>query len=212
MAPIASAKKDWIQLRSGLPFRPMSPDAENIRIDDIAHALSQVGRFTGHTARFYSVAEHSVHVARQVLLATGDYRQALQGLLHDGSEAYLADVAKPVKELPEMAPYRAAEARLERLILVKFGVWDLTSGGEDDIYRGDGEHDYGGLAPAIKEADFRMLATEARDLMSPLHPDWKGLPEPYGFDVKYPWSPTEARRHFLVAFNHYTDEIRAGAL
>ena len=45
---------------SGVLFWPLLPNPDDIRIADIAHALSQQCRFAGHTRTFYSVAEHSV--------------------------------------------------------------------------------------------------------------------------------------------------------
>jgi hypothetical protein len=75
---------------SGVLFRPLLPNPDDIRIADIAHALSQQYRFAGHTRTFYSVAEHSVRVS---LLCRPD--DALWGLLHDASEAFLTDVPAP---------------------------------------------------------------------------------------------------------------------
>src|ERR1035437_5720974 len=49
---------------SGLRFWPLDPNPEKILIADIAHALAHQCRFGGHASKFYSVAEHSVHVSR----------------------------------------------------------------------------------------------------------------------------------------------------
>src|SRR5215217_2415409 len=57
---------DWIQTRSGVKFHLLDPKPEDFRIGDIAHALSNVCRFTGHVRKFYSVAEHSVRVCETV--------------------------------------------------------------------------------------------------------------------------------------------------
>src|ERR1017187_10636100 len=72
---------------SGIHFWPLLPNPADIRIEDIAHALSNQCRFAGHAREFYSVAEHSVRVSQ--LCPPED---ALWGLLHDASEAYLTDV------------------------------------------------------------------------------------------------------------------------
>ena len=93
---------------SGLRFWPLDPNPEKILIADIAHALAHQCRFGGHASKFYSVAEHSVHVSKLCLP-----EHALWGLLHDASEAYLVDLPRPLKLLPEFAPYREAERRLQ---------------------------------------------------------------------------------------------------
>lgn len=82
----------WIQTFLGKPFWPLSPRPEDIDIRDIAHALAMTCRFTGHSQKFYSVAEHSVRVSRIV-----PAQFALHGLLHDASEAYLCDLSRPIK-------------------------------------------------------------------------------------------------------------------
>src|ERR1017187_4953916 len=102
---------------SGIRFWPLLPNPADIRIEDIAHALSNQCRFGGQAREFYSVAEHCVRVSQ--LCRPED---ALWGLLHDASEAYLSDVPAPMKELPEFEAYRAAERSLQRVIAVRFGL------------------------------------------------------------------------------------------
>src|SRR4051812_13091677 len=48
----------------GGTIEPLNPDPADIDIRAIAHALSQQCRWTGHTSRFYSVAEHCVLASR----------------------------------------------------------------------------------------------------------------------------------------------------
>ena len=175
-----AATKDWIQTRSGRKFFPITPDPEAIDIGDIAHALSNICRYTGHVSRFYSVAEHSVWVSMFV-----PAQDALAGLLHDASEAYLCDVARPVKHHPDMSGYRTAEKHLERVILERFGL-------------------PGELPKSVHEADNRMLTTEAQELMAPLHPDWKksgALLSPYSIPGNaLGWPPELAKKKFLARF------------
>ena len=53
--------KGWIQTFTGKRMYPLDPKPEDICIEDIAHALSNICRFTGHTKKFYSVGEHSIN-------------------------------------------------------------------------------------------------------------------------------------------------------
>jgi len=108
---------DWIETYTGKLFYPLEPDIELIDIIDIAHALSMICRFNGHSDRFYSVAQHSVIVSN---LATP--KNKLIGLLHDASEAYLTDVPRPLK--PFLPDYYVWEDVLTDMIFTKFGIPD----------------------------------------------------------------------------------------
>lgn len=107
---------------SDLFVDPFDLTVDNIRLDDIAHALAHTCRFGGHVATFYSVAEHSIAVARQALRLTGDLELAAAALLHDAAEAYLGDIPGPIKHRPEMAAWREAEARATETIAARFGL------------------------------------------------------------------------------------------
>ena len=69
----------------------------DIKIEDIAHALSQICRWNGHSKYHYSVAQHSVMVSKRIEELGGTVKEQLFGLLHDASEAYICDIPKPVK-------------------------------------------------------------------------------------------------------------------
>ena len=140
---------DYIHCFTGKKFRPLTPAVEEIDIRDIAHALAMQSRFGGMTRTFYSVAEHSVRVS---LICPA--KDALWGLLHDASEAYLKDLPAPVKYGAAAAAYREAEAALMAVIAVKFGL----SASEPH---------------SVKRADLILVHTEGRDLFpSGAHITW----------------------------------------
>lgn len=66
-------------------------------IEEIAHALAQINRFTGHTKRPYSVAEHSLLVCSIAANEGASPMAQLAALLHDAHEAFTGDVSSPVK-------------------------------------------------------------------------------------------------------------------
>jgi len=70
---------------------------DSIKLADIAHSLSNLCRFNGHCRRFYSVAQHSVLVARVVRFLDGGMVAQRWALLHDAHEAYVGDVIRPIK-------------------------------------------------------------------------------------------------------------------
>lgn len=53
----------WIQSYTGRRVDAIELTADQVVVPDVAHALAQQCRFTGHTCRFYSVGEHSLYVA-----------------------------------------------------------------------------------------------------------------------------------------------------
>ncbi|MBU6428782.1 MAG: phosphohydrolase [Cyanobacteria bacterium REEB65] len=106
-----------IQTFTGLLFDPLNPRPELIQIEDIAHALSLGGRFTNHTRRAYSIAEHSIRVADECPAAL-----RLEAILHDASEAYWPDIARPIKYHPAFDEYRRIEAGIEMAVAERFDL------------------------------------------------------------------------------------------
>jgi hypothetical protein len=165
---------DWMQTFTGRAFYPLDPRAEEIDPLDIAHGLSMLCRYGGHTTQFYSVAEHCVLMSRAVAP-----EHALWALLHDATEAYVGDVIRPLKHsLPE---YCAIEDRLALVIAERFGI-DPQCPAE------------------VKLADTRILLDERAAVLgkAPLfwHPSVEAL-EPLGVEIQA-WSPAEAQEQYLA--------------
>lgn len=115
---------ETITTYSNIRMNPADPKPEDLRIEDIAHALSLMTRANGHYKSFYSVAQHSLNCAGEALAREYSARTQLACLLHDGSEAYLSDLTRPVKaHLPE---YQALEEKMQNLIWEVFGLSGLT--------------------------------------------------------------------------------------
>ena len=99
-------------------FYPLDPKTEDIDIEDIAHALSLLCRANGHFKHFYSVGQHSINCAKEAMARGYSKRVILGCLLHDGSEAYLADITRPVKR--HLHKYLEIEDVLQNKIFEKW--------------------------------------------------------------------------------------------
>ncbi|WP_090739407.1 hypothetical protein [Paenibacillus sp. Mc5Re-14] len=138
---------DYIQVNSGRRFYVLDPRAEDITMIDIAHALSNLCRFTGHGDRFYCVGEHSIQCARVARKLGYSTLIQLYCLLHDGSEAVVNDLARPVKQ--NIPQYKEVE---DRIMAVVWGVAGLPSPTEDDY-------------KIVKTIDNTLLVNEMEQLM-----------------------------------------------
>jgi len=180
-----------IQTQSGVIFYPLDPLLEDIVLEDVAHALSNKCRFTGHTRSFYSSGEHAVRVALDIANVGGDYLDQLGGLHHDDTDSYLPDVPTPLKVLPEFAWFRDLEHYMQDLCFLKFNCIDINHS-------------------LIKRSDIRMLLTEKRDLMPEKNSNWnhsyteEAVPHPY--KIK-PLKPKEAEAFYLELHHALTCAI-----
>ena len=146
---------------SGCRVDVLHPDPIQIKFRDIAHALSQICRYAGHTKYFYSVAEHCVRLVQAT--PAGAKRLAL---MHDAAEAYLQDIPRPVKRLDIMKPYRDAEKHLVGVIFRKYFV-----GCEDQDVKGSGpssEFEIMDLAMPLAECHLARLYVHPWNL-PPMH-------------------------------------------
>ena len=136
-----------IRTYSGIMFDPLNPDPEKITIQDIAHALSMLCRANGHFKSFYSVGQHCINCLREAAARGYSRKVQLGCLLHDGSEAYLSDITRPVKAA--LPAYLQIEAPLQNVIWEKWLGSPLTEEEYNEVFSIDDamlEHEFFALA------------------------------------------------------------------
>ena len=173
----------FIQVYTGGRFWPLDPKENEIHIEDIAHALSNQCRYSGHTEQFYSVAQHSLLVSWFC-----DQQYALEGLMHDASEAYLVDVPRPIKS--SFPQYLEIEKSIMYAIGTKYNF-------RFPIHN------------EVTNVDNAMLWLEKEQVMKPgldWYQDIKVEPIDAMRDYKIIcMSPEEAKLSFLNRFNSLTE-------
>jgi len=163
----------WIQTYSGIQFWPADPSVDDIDIYDIIHSLSNQCRYTGHTNQFYSVAQHSVICSMNVIP-----KHAKWALMHDASEAYVSDLASPLKKY--FPKYMDMEDKIQQVIAEKFDLpWPMPK--------------------QVTEIDWKVLATEKRDLLGEEPASWGRLPNPLDGIIKTQ-TPYQAQVSFTQRF------------
>lgn len=176
-----------IMLQSGAWFDFAAPHASPFTIEDIAHGLANICRYSGQCSRFYSVAEHSLLVSD---IASGF---ELEALMHDAAEAFLGDITRPLKQmLPE---YKRIEKEVETAIFSRFGLPTP-------------------LPREVKRADLSVLAAEQRQIMPPGTDDWLREQDVVRAPIVVRHlSPDDAKRAWLERFEAlYTTKSRVNPL
>jgi hypothetical protein len=180
-----------IQMASGVYVRPYEPWTFTPRIEDVARHLAGIYRFGGLTR--LTVAQHSVHVADLVPPA-----DRLWALLHDAPEAYVGDMAAPLKHANSVyaAERREIEEQLMRRICETFGL-PLEE------------------PASVRRADAQIAVTERRDLLPPdprwrLREGWAVYADivPLSLQLEE-WSPQRAEDEFLARFENLTGRVAA---
>ncbi len=164
----------YITTRYGHQVHFLKPAPRSIDIRDIAHALSRICRFNGHTIQPYYVAQH--------LCICHDHAPAevkREAFAHDWQEALCTDCPTPLKVL--LPQFSEIERRLERVIARK---WHLT---------------YPWVA-AVKEIDHRVLLTEIRDLTH--RKDWRDYPAAPFDERIIAWDSAKCHREFMKRYRH----------
>jgi 5'-deoxynucleotidase YfbR-like HD superfamily hydrolase len=159
-------------------FNYNKPEESEVTIEDIASALSNVCRFSGHLPRFYSVAQHLVNTSRIV-----EPEFAFTALMHDTAEAFTNDLPTPLKwALPI---FKELEVKIETAMSNKFGF----------------EFPY----PAeVKLADTQMLLLEKNFVKEDKH-KWEYYGDVKFRHLRNrvdlsSWQPRRAKREFLERF------------
>ncbi len=178
----SDASKAWIITYTGSKFYHLNPQPEMVCIEDIAHALAQTCRWTGHTRFHYSVAQHSVYASH---ICAPEF--AFDTLMHDSSETYLGDMNRPLKHFTQAGPaYLLIEEKVEKVIFKKFGVRFP-------------------LSEAVKKADTQMLYAEKAQLMNVTaatkYEARKWGEDETEADIRIEkWTPRRAEKMFLRRF------------
>jgi 5'-deoxynucleotidase YfbR-like HD superfamily hydrolase len=145
-------RRAWQRMLSGRRLDLIDPSPLDVEIGDIAHGLARVARWNGQTRgpEIFSVAQHSLLV--EALFGAAEASPPagarLAALLHDAPEYVIGDMISPFKAAIG-GDYKLIEARLQRAILIRFG---LTAEPSDDLDR------------RIKIADRRSAYLEATTL------------------------------------------------
>jgi len=143
-----------------------------ICLEDIAHGLSQVCRWSGQIPVFYSVAEHSLDVAAELKKQNCSAFTQLAGLLHDAHEAYISDLVVCVKS--RIRGYKEMEKYLQKRIEIKLLGREVPDG----------------IKELVKEVDREIWKTEVRGL-------WHSKEEFFCF----PWNRLTSKIYFINKFN-----------
>lgn len=135
---VTAAQEPKIMLHSGAEFDFRNPQASAFTIEDIAHGLSMLCRYSGQCRIFYSVAEHCLLVSDMVP------EHAFEALMHDAAEAFVGDITRPLKQM--LPQFKHIEHQVEVAIFARFGVPRP-------------------MPAAVKQADLAVLAAEQEQLM-----------------------------------------------
>jgi uncharacterized protein len=152
----------WVEMASGKQVDLINPAHNQIDINDIAHHLAGIIRFSGLTRNGIgsSVAAHSIWVADYLYQRTRCPLLAMHGLLHDAHEAYTGDITSPVKSVPGIREVlKPLCDNLQQVILDALHIPDLN------------EHQHA----QVKSADMASLAVEAHYLMKSKGSNWPSV-------------------------------------
>lgn len=113
----------WMITHSGRRVDLLDPDPRSITIQDIAHHLARINRFSGGAD--WPVAAHGLLCLRLTEGFVMSPYHRLWVMLHDAHEAFTGDISRPMKEL--LGPERIEEIQtgLDKAIRKALGISHL---------------------------------------------------------------------------------------
>ncbi|KVP39522.1 hypothetical protein [Burkholderia ubonensis] len=186
----------YILTRTGRHFSFANPHPSMVVLEDVAHALSLINRYTGHTSYAYSVAQHCVAVSVYLEQTGAPLRVQMAGLLHDAHEAYFGDISAPLKAFLKVGEF---EDRIQAVVAEAFG---FTLADMKDS--------------RVKLADLTALAveSESEELMPPDTEEWPCL-APVTAEMRahmpkpFPLMAHRAKERFLARFAQLSEKLTA---
>lgn len=177
---------------SGIAFDLANPTIDMIEPADIAWHLSMINRWCGNLQAPYSVAQHSVLVARAMV----NPAWRIYGLLHDAGEAYTGDIITPLKQMITLGGFDivGAEHRIFATVLQRLGLPSMTAE----------------IAQAVHEADQQALAAEYRDVVASQIVSWTPAATPFA-DIVRPINCDAAYALFLSDLDIHLQAARLAA-
>jgi len=182
----------WMQTSMGGKFFPLDPRPEDFCISDLANGMALDCRYAGQgrVDRYYSVAEHCVHMARYSIRDSTHPTVSMVVLLHDAAEGFFNDLPRAVKHAVGSA-YSDLEDNFQDIILAKYKLLIISV--ENAHY--------------IKDLDRRMVPLEKAVIMR--------YPQPWAYDQFEPldgitiqcWTPSQAKLEWLVTYEQLCKKL-----
>lgn len=183
---------EWMQTSMGGKFFPLDPRPEDFCISDLANGMALDCRYAGQgrVGRYYSVAEHGVHMAWYSIREGKHPLVSMVILMHDSAEGFLNDSPRAVKHAIGES-YKILEDRFQRVIFVKYGLFEIAM--ENATY--------------IKDLDRRIVSVEKAAIMR--------YPQPWAYDQFKPlegitiqcWTPSQAKLEWLLTYEELCKKL-----
>jgi len=172
-------------LRSGRKVDVFDLKEDDVDISDIAHALSNLCRWGGHCPYFYSVAQHAVLCSYE----SNHIETKFEALMHDASEAYMADLPRPIKR--RIPQYKEVEDVVLKTIFTKYNINPFSNFEMSDYVHVIDNR-------ILKKEHHSFFVEESNKIEAHIKCDKRRYVEC--------WSPKKAKQEFLKRFKELSDE------